>query len=83
MSKVIRDEAGRDLGQIVQTNDGKYYYVDSADTWDRGYETMVFSYDFEKGEVDCWTDLYCVNYNNFGNMVKLHTYICEHLEEFL
>lgn len=82
MSKVINACHERDLAHIVRTKDGKYYYVDSADTFDAGYETMVFPAD-EKGEVTDWGDLYCERYSSYADMKERHNYIIEHLEEVL
>ena len=41
MSKIIKDTGVRELSHIVELNN-EYYYVDSNDTFDMGYETMVF-----------------------------------------
>jgi hypothetical protein len=41
MSELIRRMEDRDLCHIVRVKD-KFYLVDSAETIDLGYETMVF-----------------------------------------
>lgn len=86
MSKVIEKLSDRDMGHIVKANNN-YFYVDSADTFDHGLETMVFAvndYDENIGKyrVD-WSDLYCEYYNSYAEMEVRHKYIIEHLEEIL
>ena len=82
MSNLIRRMEERDLCHIVKAND-KYYYIDSADTIDLGYETMVFECD-ERGEVDNWANSVYVEWHiNEESMEDRHNYICEHLEEYL
>lgn len=82
MSKVVKRIEERDLCHIVKIED-QYYYVDSVDTIDLGYETMVFECD-ERGEVPNWADsLYVEWHINEGTMEDRHKYICEHLEEYL
>ena len=82
MSQIIRRMEERDLGHIVEV-DNQYYYVDSTETIDLGYETMVFECD-ERGEVENWANsLYVEWHINEESMVDRHNYICEHLEEYL
>lgn len=61
MSKVIKETGNRELSHIVQTADGKFHYVDSNDTFDKGYETMSFPCK-ESGEVTSWLEEYCERY---------------------
>ena len=83
MSEVIKEVKDRDLAHIVKLGD-EFYYVDSADTFDMGFETMVFSVVIDDGEEDInWTDLYCERYSSENAMEIKHKYIIEHLEEFL
>lgn len=82
MSKVVKVCENRDLGHIVRSDDGNYYYVDSNDTIDCGYETMVFEAD-EDGEVVSWSHLYCKRYSSYEDMEHSHNYIVNHLEEVL
>lgn len=44
------------VGMIIKINQS-YYLVDKADTFDAGWETMVFCCD-EEGEVTDWQELY-------------------------
>lgn len=62
---------------IVVTNDGNYYYVDTAITRDRGYETMAFPCD-ENGYVHTFDE----SMVNWDKSIS-HEYICLHLEEFI
>lgn len=93
MSKVIAKVEDRDLAHIVEL-DGNLYYIDSVDTFDHGYETMVFAAgryqddedysDYESGDLDInWMDLYCEWYSTEEAMEIKHNYIINHLEEFL
>ena len=93
MSKVIKQLEDRDLAHIVEL-DGELYYIDSADTFDQGYETMVFAAgryqddedysDYESDDLDInWKDLYCERYSSEEAMEIKHKYIINHLEEFL
>ena len=56
---------GRGDGSILKqediSRDGKKYFVSTANTFDHGWETMVFARN-ENGEVD-WADLYSDRYN--------------------
>lgn len=84
MSKVIEKLSDRDMAHIVKANNN-YFYVDSADTFDHGFETMVFKAeprDNGRYAVD-WADLYCEYYNSYAEMEVRHKYIIEHLEEIL
>lgn len=82
MSKVITKVDGRDLAHIVE-QDGQYYYVDSALTFDNGYETMIFRAEpdedgpFNGFKVDAWADLYCERYLSPEHMVTRHAQIIE------
>ena len=56
---------GRGDGKVLKqediSRDGKTYFVSTANTFDHGWETMVFARN-ANGEVD-WTDLYSDRYN--------------------
>lgn len=82
MSKVAFAVAHRELGHIVKTEDGKLFYVDSTETFDAGFETMVFPCD-EDGQVTSWFELYVEHYKNEKEMEQRHKYICRNLEEVL
>ena len=82
MSKVAFAVAHRELGHIAQTEDGKLFYVDSAITFDNGFETMVFPCD-KDGQVTSWFELYVEHYKSEEEMEQRHKYICRNLEEVL
>lgn len=84
MSKVIETVDERSLAHVVELND-ELYYIDSDDTFDQGFETMVFAAErCPDGELDInWTDLYCERYSTAEAMNIKHNYIINHLEEFL
>lgn len=79
MSKIIKETGMRDLSHIVKSNN-KYYFVDSNDTFDVGFETMVFLCD-ENGENINWSDLFAKRYNTEEEMRESHYKICNYLEE--
>lgn len=82
MSKIIKESGYRELSHIVKSNN-KYYLVDSNDTIDAGYETMVFPYNIKEDEVEDWGDLYCERYNTEEEMEKHHFEVCEDIEKYL
>ena len=65
------------LTDIVEFN-GNHYYIDSVDTFDCGYETMIFPCD-EKGKVTSWSELYCERYDNATEMEARHKEIVSNL----
>lgn len=84
MSKVVKRVEDRDMAHVVEA-ENEHYYVDSADTFDCGFETMVFSMETESNgeeEID-WSGLYCENHSSYCDMENRHKYIIEHLEEFV
>ena len=81
MSEIIRKVEDREMAHIVKIQD-KFYYIDSVDSFDCGYETMAFECDKE-GEVSDWGDLYCARYQSFASMKSGHDEICENLENYL
>lgn len=83
MSDIIRQVNTRYLAHIVRTVDGKYYYVDTAETYDRGWETMVFPWNEEAQEVCDWGDLYAREYRTSWEAKALHGIICRELESHL
>lgn len=86
MSKIIEyDLPDRDLANIVQTSDGTFYYIDSCNTMDAGYETMAFVCDDREHdfEVLSWIDRYCRRYPSEEDMIAGHKEICENLEKYL
>lgn len=82
MSKIIKETRWRKLSHIVEV-EKKYYLVDSNNTPDHSYETMVFEWNNEKGDVVSWQELYCQRYYNEKAMIERHYYICENLKSIL
>lgn len=83
MSKPIKTVKEREYCTIVLTDDGETYYVDSADTYDAEYETMVFPWNNRRDEVDDWNELYVEHYKTEKDMEKGHERICSNLEKYL
>lgn len=81
MSEIIKKaDSDRELSHIIRTDSGNYFYIDSNNTFDAGYETMAFAYDMENDEVDSWADLYVKHYKSYEKMKKGHFYVCTHFE---
>lgn len=76
MSKIVKETGYRELSHIVQTKDGKRYLVDSNNTFDVGYETMVFL-------CGKWNELFVKRYQSEKAMRKMHYKICGSLESLL
>lgn len=55
------------------------YYISTADTFDVGWETMVFTCD-EDCRVTDWCEKYKLNYANESAAVNGHKYVIESLE---
>lgn len=88
MSEIIQTISGREHAHIVQTEDGKYYYIDTAKlaaplVGKECYETAVFAYDKERDEVKTWEELYLQRFYDRYDLAPIHNYICYHLEEFI
>lgn len=84
MSKVIKKMPNRPCAHIVQAFDeNHFYYVDSNETFDAGFETMAFPYDIEKNEVQSWNDVAVAHYANLVDMLLGHISFCEELEEHI
>lgn len=83
MSKIVKKTGYRELSHVVQTDDGQYFMVDSNNTFDCGYETMVFEWNIEEDGVDNWIEKYCERYESEKDMENRHKEICKHLEECL
>ena len=64
------------LTSIVQTKSRGTVLIDSANTIDRGYETMVFRCDSE-GRVESWLDLDCALYSTKEEMKVGHQEMVE------
>lgn len=56
---------------IVKTKRDTYVFVDSRNTADCGYETMVFNCN-ESGMVDDWLDIDVDRYLTYEDMAKGH-----------
>ncbi len=82
MSELIRRMEDRDLCHIVRVGD-KFYLVDSAETIDLGYETMVFKCS-ECGVVEDWANsLYVEWHVTEESMIDRHKHIINNLNEYL
>ena len=84
MSRVVKTVSDRDMAHIVEM-ENEYYYVDSTDTFDMGFETMVFKMEITPmGDEEInWSELYCECYSSYEVMEAKHNYIINHLEEFV
>ena len=56
-------------------------FVDSNDTFDYGYETMVF--DVLKNDKIDWSGIYTERYSSYEKMEKQHYIICNNLENYI
>lgn len=79
----IKKVDGRTLAHFVKHN-GAIYYVDSAYTFDEGYETMIFEV---KGKTEMafvdWSGIYTEHYQDEETMRIKHKYIIENIGEFV
>ena len=80
MSKILNKTGYRKLSHMVECN-GKKYFVDSNDTFDYGYETMVFDV-LKNDEID-WSGIYTERYLSYEEMEKQHYTICNNLENYI
>lgn len=83
MSKIIKETGWREFSTVVETTDGKQYLVSSADTFDAGFETMVFEWSKTHDTVESWSELFCTHYATYDEMRQVHEIICKNLEEVL
>ena len=83
MSRIISETGYRELSHIVQTDAGKLYLVDSNNTLDHGYETMVFKWSKRKKRPTSWKDLYCAYHESEYDMRTAHYIICHNLEKYI
>lgn len=81
MSKIIKETGWREFSTVVETTDGEQYLVSSADTFDAGFETMVFGWDKTHDTVANWHELFCTRHSSYDEMQQVHEKICENLEE--
>lgn len=72
-------EEGR-MSDTFEAASGKTYYVDSNNTLDHGYETMVFECD-KDGNVTSWRDLDCELYDSLEEMQAGHKAMVEKWKE--
>ena len=82
MSQIIKPTGIRELSHVVKANNGQYYFVDSNDTLDKGYETMIFECDKHGKNID-WSGVFVEHYSTYEAMKENHNYIINHLEEVL
>lgn len=88
MSKIldekIRNNSWNDgIATYVETENGEVFLVDTADTFDRGPETMVFPADKATLSVTDWGELYADWYENMDDAMSVHHTICENLENYI
>ncbi len=76
---IDREHVYRDCVEVGDT--GQKVVVDSRETPDRGYETMVFHADNRTGEVLDWGELDVKNYSSWQEMEKGHNEMCEKWKE--
>lgn len=83
MSEIIKQEA-RDDGfrSYVKTEDGKTYVVDSADTFDVGPETMIFSC-HPVTHVINWSGLFKRWYRSMEDAYGEHDMIASNIEAYV
>ena len=82
MSKIIESIDTRECCDIIQADNGEYYYVDSCFTLDHGYETMTFPYDINAHDVSDWDETYARWYDSSDEMLEGHRDICENYEKY-
>lgn len=75
LGKSLAREDGR-LSDTFMSASGNFYYVDSNNTWDHGYETMVFACDSE-GNVTSWAELDVMLYDSLEEMQAGHKAMVE------
>ena len=80
MSKILNKTGYRKLSHMVECN-GKKYFVDSNNTFDYGYETMVFDV-LKNDEID-WSGIYVERHSSYEKMEKQHYTICDNLENYI
>jgi hypothetical protein len=80
MSRVV-EETRRENGfrTIVEGHDGKGYCVDTALTYDCGWETMVFPYSLRGHRVTRYDDLICRHYKTAREAIEGHGRVVEDL----
>lgn len=86
MSKVISEiveNNGTHRRALVQTSNGKFYIVDTNDTFDVGMETMVFLGREGSIFVESWRDLYSRQYDDLESAIEGHNEIANDLEKYL
>lgn len=85
MSKVVEVIKRHDGGtrSIVIANSGRWYCVDTANTWDAGPETMVFRYNRKSKNVTNWQGLFTMRFADMETANEQHKYISEDLEVFV
>lgn len=72
--KMFGDEF-KQMRTVIERN-GKFFFVSTNDTFDRGLETMVFACD-ASGSVTDWGDLYSDHYDSIGAAKIGHRRVCE------
>lgn len=80
----VAEDIKRENGKrsVVKAENGKTYCVDTCETYDHGWETMIFRCD-EKGHVSDWNDLYCKVYETEDQALSNHAYIAKNISVFV
>lgn len=86
MSKVLRVVKNREMAHIVQDENGKIYYVDTA--WESdidSYELMAFPCD-KNGQISIrnWDrPVVTLTNSNFERIKDIHKHVIHHIEDYL
>ena len=83
MSKVLNGYKGRYWCDVVKTDAGNTYIVDSGLVTKRNFETYVLRYDPEADKITSGTYSYRASYNTFDDMRAGHEKVCVNLERYL
>lgn len=86
MSKVLRVVENREMAHIVQDENGKIYYVDTAWAFDSDmYELMAFPCK-KNGNVsirDWGRPVVTLTDSNYDRIKEMHEHVINHIEDFL
>lgn len=73
----------RGIRTVVEDAFGKQYSIDTDYVLFDGWETMIFNYNKEAGDVTNWSHLYCDRYSCKEDAMDGHRWISEHMEEIM
>lgn len=69
------------LKDYVKINN-KNFFVSTTNTFDKGWETMVFEAD-ENNNIKNWAGLYCKHYTTLDEATEGHIYVKNHIDEYI